>query len=527
MVTGVVLLLLGLSATLATVQAPVSYYDEGIVLTGADLILRGKTPYREFYSNYPPGVFLLAAVSFKTFGASVAAERILGLTLHLLVALGAGRLAGRLANERFSPIAAGIALLWLSLLGPSASAWLAGLGVALVAIEAWLLAQKRAKPAAYFGAGIVFGCVSYFRHDLLLYWTPLLGVLGTLWILHSRKHGSAMPAVRACLWTSAGAAVAICVFWAPMLAVAGVDRTVADICIDQFRYTMPARRLPLPKLWTMAWAPPLPLPLPVFLHVAFPAAVTLILIAPALTAVAWFKRGHFGLKNPSALLLIGALSVAVLPAALGRTDLSHTVYTVTPAIVIGTAGLLHGVRALASRWARWTCLGLGFFWLLFPLRNLPISGRAAAPPSWPHSDLARSSGVLEPALEDRRAVLAIVHAETRPGEPIYVGPNDHRWIMANEMDLYFFADRPGSTRYMQLDPNIVTRADVQREMIDEMERDQLKVAILSSRGARSFEPNESRIMGSSVLDEYLAQRFRVELRTGPYTVLVRKTTATR
>src|SRR6185312_9484979 len=42
--------------------------DEGIVLQGAERILRGEVPYRDFFSFYTPGSFYLVAGLFKIFG---------------------------------------------------------------------------------------------------------------------------------------------------------------------------------------------------------------------------------------------------------------------------------------------------------------------------------------------------------------------------------------------------------------------------------------------------------------------------
>src|SRR6185312_10215204 len=49
--------------------------DEGIVLQGADRILRGEVPYRDFFSFYTPGSFYLLATLFKIFGNSFAVAR--------------------------------------------------------------------------------------------------------------------------------------------------------------------------------------------------------------------------------------------------------------------------------------------------------------------------------------------------------------------------------------------------------------------------------------------------------------------
>jgi 4-amino-4-deoxy-L-arabinose transferase-like glycosyltransferase len=49
--------------------------DEGIVLAGAERILRGEVPYRDFFSFYTPGSFYLSAFLFKVFGNSLTVAR--------------------------------------------------------------------------------------------------------------------------------------------------------------------------------------------------------------------------------------------------------------------------------------------------------------------------------------------------------------------------------------------------------------------------------------------------------------------
>jgi hypothetical protein len=50
--------------------------DEGIVLQGAERILRGEIPYRDFFSFYTPGSYYLVALLFKLFGDSLVVARI-------------------------------------------------------------------------------------------------------------------------------------------------------------------------------------------------------------------------------------------------------------------------------------------------------------------------------------------------------------------------------------------------------------------------------------------------------------------
>jgi hypothetical protein len=63
--------------------------------------LLGAAPYRDFSSNYPPGVFVLLAAVWKVIGVHAVVERWLALSFHLGIALLAGHLAGRIAGRRF------------------------------------------------------------------------------------------------------------------------------------------------------------------------------------------------------------------------------------------------------------------------------------------------------------------------------------------------------------------------------------------------------------------------------------------
>ncbi|HEV2383037.1 MAG TPA: hypothetical protein VG206_24995 [Terriglobia bacterium] len=49
--------------------------DEGIILQGAERILRGQVPYRDFFSFYTPGSYYLTALLFKILGDSVLVAR--------------------------------------------------------------------------------------------------------------------------------------------------------------------------------------------------------------------------------------------------------------------------------------------------------------------------------------------------------------------------------------------------------------------------------------------------------------------
>lgn len=52
-------------------------YDDGVLLYGAERVLAGDIPYRDFYFIYTPGNIYLLAFIFKIFGPSIIIQRIL------------------------------------------------------------------------------------------------------------------------------------------------------------------------------------------------------------------------------------------------------------------------------------------------------------------------------------------------------------------------------------------------------------------------------------------------------------------
>ena len=493
-------------------HGPIEVYDEGILLTDANLLLMGKAIYRDFYSNYPPGIFLMLAGLWKFTGVAVFAERLCGLVVHVTICTLVGRLAGRLTSRGFLPWPAGLCGMWMVAIAPVPYAYIAALACALLSIELVMRAVASVRGWAWLAPGLAFGCVGCLRHDLFVYMcaglVPVAAVLG--W---QSRRALFLTSVRGpTVWTCAGVLAPILTMWVPTLWRAGFSQVFHDLILDQVRFVMPARVLPLPTLWEFVDAPPFPFGLPAWWASPFPAAVALGLAGPlfAGTLIVFSKR--LRIQGRLLIALLGALSVAVLPQMMGRTDMWHALSIVGPAFV------LVGAIAEAPAWRTGLC------WLFSALvLVLPVRDALTIPPPQPETEavdprLKRVQG-LDPA---ERALVAFVDANTAVGEPVYVGLTDHRQVFVNEMSLYFLTNRPGATRVMQFDPNVVNREDVQRQMASEIGA-RARLLVLSSFMVGYSEPqNESVRVGSGYLDQYLQERFELAARFGRYQVWLRR-----
>jgi hypothetical protein len=523
-VAGYLLWAVALRSLWVKLREPIGIYDEGILLTDAEMVLAGKVAYRDFYTNYPPGVFLMLAGLFKLFGSSILVERGAGLLGRVACGVLAGAVAGRLSGARFSAVAAGLVTLWLATIGTMAFAYVLAVPVALGAVLLFLRAREQGSRGAYVWAGLVLGLVSWLRHDLFAVMAVVAGAGGVFvavkqkaWSAEARKDWGWVG------WLVLGTALAVVPFWLPWLALAGPKQVMDDLYFDQVRYTMPGRVLPLPNLFALGDESGLPLPLPALLRSPLEGAVTLTLLGPVLALLALLWPGRDAGRGRLGAALMGVVSLAVLPQMMGRTDIWHAVYTVPPAaLLVGV--WVNRLSASGSRpWGRGAVAVAAFLLVLWPARAhlMPAPGPDA--PNFP--GLARANELpcpIPPIAESRRAVLSFIQENSRPGEPIYVGVTDHRFIFVNEMELYFVADRIGATRYMQFDPNVINRLDVQEQMARELDAAGVRVVVLSGLVAGWDEPNDIRKQGADFLDRYLKENFEVVREVPPYVLMLRR-----
>ena len=497
---GILLLVPGLVATTSYFQSQVSNYDEAGLLTNAFLLERGQLHYRDFYSSYPPGISLLILIAWQALGVSVASARVVGLTLHIVIALAAGRLAGLSSDRSFSCLAAGLAALWLGPLGVAPMAWLAGLavaGIALCVLVGWW--GSRSRSTGVF-AGALLGLVSLFRHDLFVYLAFALLAVAVLLSLWQRPRKMFEPSL---LWVGAGVLVVVLPPWLYLFAKSGFVRVIRDLYLDQYRYVLPGRILPLdwPSL-----APAMPLL----------TAQLIGLTAPALAA-GLILGSRDRARTFSASLMLLALSVAVLPQLLGRSEWGHLLQAVVPGVCLlaVTIERVAGSHSVVARITALVTLG-SFVTLAWPL--MP-SRRAWNPPSLDFS--RRESGMPDWQYEAARPAIEFISANTAADDPIFVGNIQHQRVTYNDLSLYYLAGRIGATRHMQFDPGLTTSAEIQQEVIRDLEANQPRVVILLN-GGWVWEPNASNQAGSSLLDDYIRAHYREAERSTRHLMLLRR-----
>ncbi len=455
-----------------TILREIGPHDEGLMLEGAWRIAHGQWPYRDFWSNYPPGQFVVLAGLQKLFGASLLAWRLLAVALDATVALLAYLLVVRETRHRWallSWLAVAGAMAWPSSPGPNPSALAFGLGAMLAVPRRPLVAGALAGVAVWFRIEIGVACA--------------LGAALLCWPAPDR---------RAAL-TRLGSAFAITavVLWLSFLVAGGGD---AWHDIVGFFGKQDLQRLPL-------WVDPHTLKPDKLLESAF----AIILLG---LGVAWLV--YVGVRRPATVKL-AALPLAVVGAGylLGRADAFHLVpLSVALAIGLAVPGrtlLLIGVALIALHG-----LDRRSGQLLHPPAQAAVPGGVG--------DGVRTSPADAAAL---RGLVPYVRRLTPRGEPVFVAVPRYDRVSVGDPLLNVILGRVNPTRYDVVQPGVVTTAKVQREMVRELDGTDVVVVWHDPRATRT-EPNGSaKSSGVNILSRYLARDFAPARRFGVYQVLRR------
>ncbi len=503
----------GLAFLLTRIGQVPSIYDEGLTLVGADRLLLGEVPFKDFWHTHPPGYIWLTAGVFRLVGESMMALRMLDALLKVVLALSVWGWVVRLGRPRATGVAFVVALLWLECLGifgyAGVPALLCGLESLAFVVRSLAATSARRTAVELLGAGFAAGVGALFRLDYALYTAVAAG--STLVLAHSMTEG--LPARRRLRGAVRGLALFAAGLGAPvlllaLLVVVGQGATLSRVYNTLVLYpavTFPeVRRLPRPAF---SWD-----------SLAFyvPAWAGVLGLAHGLVLL---RRG--GRESACALAWCGLSlwMLAAVPQARTRADVPHQL----PVVVTSVALVAAGWHELFRRGARWRASALALLpvvalvYLVQPARSWlrPLPGRAER-----RHGLSRAAGVaLAP---DQAAAVRAVRVRTEPGDFVFVGNGRNDRTVANDALFYFLAARRYPTFYHNMLPGLTTRDAVQREIVSDLEDHGVRVVVLCTAFDGVVEPNASRAAGSSELDAFIHRAFVPAATIGRYQIRVRE-----
>jgi hypothetical protein len=506
------LLVAAFAFLLVRISRPPVVYDEGLILAGADRILLGEVPFRDFWNTHPPAQIWLVAGLFRLFGESMVVLRVYDAAVKAGIALVLYLWARRLSDGAHAGAAACIlATIWLEFFGSFGFGYTAfpALLLSLVSLG-WLIDASDAETPArarrlIAGAGLCVGLAALFRLDFGAY--AALTAVATLAVAATSKdprprsmrvRGTALALTSFGAAALAPAAVAVAV-----LAAQGVTTArLVDVLVTYPARVFPQYRgLPLPDLtvWRLAYY------VPVWVAVA------------GLARGGWLMHRRDGSRASAlAWFSLSALALVSIPQARTRADMVHQAPVLLPSAALAAAlwFSLWRRRGPARAIACALVPVVALTYAAAPVYSLARPGSTTATRA---HGLPRAAGVaIEP---DQAAAVRAVRQRTSPGDAIYVGNTRHDHIIRNDALFYFLAGRRYATAYHNLLPGLATRDEVQREIVEQLRATRPRCVVLCARFDGETEPNASSLeTGSRRLDDDIRQGYVFSVTIGAYQI---------
>jgi hypothetical protein len=502
---------------LAGMDANLNMYDEGIILVGADRIMRGDVPYRDFWTMYGPGQFYWVVFLFKVFGSSDIVLRLSCFAFKALTVSVCYVSARRFLRTRGAFF---VAVLCVGLLVDAqnyAFPVFPALALSLVSI-AYCSEAIRGAERYFFWSGFYAGLATLFRHDMGFY--NVAAVLVVAVPLIALVSGAGKACFRFLLLFGFGVAVPVmpAVFFL-LVMVPFADLYLNLIYIPAYIYPK-VRSIPFPAFSALLGNPRgLGGVLDYCVYVPF-AAVLLTIFVEYFYVIEVRRQGRgwrdLAYEGWALIPLLAALCLFFTAKGLVRVSPLHMMQSIVISVILlsycysraNCVSVTH-FRHVATSLALVLILTLilsarpglkmvtrGFYGVFDPVAGLVNRCNQSV---LPRLRCVSVGGEFEEAAN-------YVMKNSGVDDLIYVGSARHDKVFVNGLSLYYMANRQPSTRWHELHPGIQTQANVQVEMCKELQN--ARLLVLDSRWDAVMEPNDSRFSnGVHHLDECIREHF--------------------
>lgn len=515
-------------------------FPNGIALVGAERVLEGGVPYRDFWTMYAPGQFYLLAGLFALFGTHTLVSSLAG-TLLSASAVGLGyRLVARLTGRRAYALAASVLFVTVFLNAgyfASVTSYTPVVFCVLLALNMFERHLARGGDRVLVGAGLAVGVGALFKHDVGGYTgVAILAGLLVFRLLPGEGRAQRNP-LRDPLIFGIAAAIPVLPVIAALAVVAGYDAfwdtiwfpatIFGDVRGNAYPSLLPTGLYhPWKVQHLLNWCQ--------YVYFALPTLIWLTSL-PATAVAAWRRQTRTAALGTTfaVAFLFHYLAAQV---QINTHIISMTVYAICLGALMLPASIsrrgearIPGARALAA------VVAAGWFVTLAaqPAFKLPVVQRALGLPPQIRTALplpmASNAKLLRDRTESLAALAEYVHRRVPPGRPIYVGVRRHDVLIISMPHLYFLLERPPATRYQELHSGVVDTAPVQAEIIRDLKDRNVRLIVLADpfrddvldrikRLKRQKQPQ----VGATELDGFIRANFVQTERFGEFSVWLRK-----
>lgn len=519
----------------------------GKSVAGALVILDGGVPYRDFWSMYAPGQFYAVAALYWLFGDELVVQ---GMATVLIVSATAVIVSGlmrRLGARCGTSLILGAVFTLMSwTTGPELFDYPLALPSLLLALDRTLRYLGGEGVTHLRGSGLWLGLAAWFKHDVAAYVASATAIaLFVSWSAVRRTRPAAWVSPWRATMITGGFAIAMALpmaLWTAATAGADAWDDLFVFPATVFRHVRTQYFPPLipDAAPVLAWLTD-PLHVRKALRAAAGLSTWIVLYVPVVMLLGGlgalvFGRRSFDARAQTSLILL----LACMPFFLVAARVQHNTHPSTLAIlgagvcvllwsrVGGRPGTRPGLRVVLS-----VAGGIYAVGLITPA----MVAAASVYYEWEGSRVLEMSGVRGVRLPARlydslNPVGRFFRTHTGEHEAVYTGLARHDAIVINNTMLYPLAERRACCGYTELHPGVADRAAVQAEIVRRLESQQIRAIALWDFGwpEDDLEIRKRRAMeavpdaGSTILDRYIEEHYRVVERHGEYLLLWRRNT---
>jgi hypothetical protein len=315
-------------------------YDEGCLAYGAERVLDGEIPNRDFVSLQPPLSFYTVAAAFKFFGTSLITLRTLGLCIYMVIALLVYAISRRLTGPVLALMAAMLAAtLGMPFFNFTPFAVWHGIAASLMTILFILKFTDANQRRWTFLAGVTTALVILSRHDQGFYLIITVLIYALTIKLADRKKPNLSRMLGFWAVGITVIIVPLAIYWAACGALPYMFRQLVIFPLTTYAKTS-AKPFPVFQLDL-----PLQTNLTIGLFYLPPLIEGLVII----WLVTRLVRRRFYVKHASiAFVLI--ISIFFYCQVLVRSDLWHLLITLPPFFILLACGIKVVSKASNKRW---------------------------------------------------------------------------------------------------------------------------------------------------------------------------------
>lgn len=456
----------------------------GFATVAAERVLAGEIPYRDFWTMYAPGSFYLLALLFRVFGTHLLVEIVAASVICAAAATICYRLVVNLVGQRLPALAcAGIFLAatynttYFRSLGPYPPA----IFFIFTALNLMVLYYKSGRLLHLVAAGLATGAVVAFKHDVGGY--TAIAITGGLVVHHFLTAAISAGQTRGLLWKLTSYTAGVMAIVVPLLTyfvvLAGPDmwQDLIVYPLTDFPFARPER---YPSLFPVGiydeWR--MRMLFNFFNYLQFTMPFLLLLLGVAVIRFA-VRRRNLTLVAAGVTFSVGyLLHYASAHVQINTNIISMSVYAACLGVI------LYDVikREYVRRQVIINVLTVAFVGAWF----VALAGEPALKTwnarKWATVELKlpRASGIMV-SEEQARTLTGLsdfVSTLLPASQKLYVGLHRHDVTVMGDGLIYFLLDRLNATRHDQLHPGVVDTTRAQREIIQDLQAENVYLIIL-------------------------------------------------